>query len=76
MAAASNSYRRILVVRNDRLGDLVLTLPALEAVRRTWPSAHVTALVSPYAAPLLVDSPYLDDLLEDDAAQSAWQLGR
>jgi ADP-heptose:LPS heptosyltransferase len=68
--------RRILLVRNDRIGDLVLTQPAFEAVRRAWPQAHVAALVSPYAGPLLAGSHAIDELLIDDPADSAGQLAR
>lgn len=68
--------RRILVVRNDRLGDLVLTLPALAAIRRDWPRAHVSVLASRYAAPLLAGSPLVDEVIEDDPQASAWQLSR
>ena len=74
MTPAHANYRRILVVRNDRLGDLVLSLPALEAVRRHWPTAHVSLLASRYAAPLLAGSPLVDDLIEDDPKHSGWQL--
>jgi ADP-heptose:LPS heptosyltransferase len=70
------SLRRILLVRNDRIGDLVLTLPAFEAIRRSWPQAHVAALVSPYAGPLLAGNRTIDELLVDDPADSAGQLAR
>ncbi len=76
MEAAIKSIRRILLVRNDRIGDLMLTLPAFEAVRRRWPRAHVVALASGYAGPLLSGSPYIDELLLDDPAETPWQLGR
>jgi len=68
--------RRILLVRNDRLGDLLLTLPAIEAVRRNWPAAHVTALVSNYAGPILSRQSSIDELVFDVETQSGWQLGR
>jgi ADP-heptose:LPS heptosyltransferase len=68
--------RKILLVRNDRIGDLVLTLPAFQAVRRQWPRAHVAALVSRYAAPLLSGTRYVDDVILDDPAASPWELGR
>ena len=42
---------RILVVRYGRLGDLVLLIPALRALRRRFPSAHISVLVDQrYAA--------------------------
>lgn len=66
--------RRILLVRNDRLGDLVLTLPAIEAVRRRWPEAKITVLVSRYAAPLLAGHSLIDQLLVDLPSDSVWRL--
>ena len=42
---------RILVIRYGRLGDLVLLIPALRALRQRFPSAHISALVDQrYAA--------------------------
>jgi ADP-heptose:LPS heptosyltransferase len=82
MKMSSNAHsrdeclRRILLLRNDRLGDLVLTLPAFEAVRRHWPEARLTALVSPQAGQILAGHPSIDELLLDAGTESAWQLGR
>lgn len=39
--------RRLLVIRNDRIGDLVLTSPFLRELRRNFPSSHITLLVAP-----------------------------
>jgi heptosyltransferase-2 len=44
---------RVLVIRTDKVGDLLLTMPAIRAVRRAFPSAHLTVLASPYNAPVL-----------------------
>ncbi len=74
--STTHQFGRILLVRNDRIGDLVLTLPAFEAVRRHWPRAHVAALVSPYAGPLLAGNRAVNELLVDLEAESPWQLGR
>jgi ADP-heptose:LPS heptosyltransferase len=45
--AVIDGVRRIVVVRQDRLGDVVLTLPAIEALRRTYSEASVGLVVSP-----------------------------
>jgi heptosyltransferase-2 len=37
--------RRILVKEVNWLGDLVMSLPALRAIRRTWPAAHLAVLI-------------------------------
>lgn len=71
-----NVPRRILVVRNDRVGDLVLTLPAIELLRQQFPEAHLAVLVSQYAGPLVAAHPAINELIYDEPAHSAWQLGR
>jgi len=43
----------ILTVRNDRLGDLILALPTLAALRRRYPDARLGVVASDYAAPAL-----------------------
>jgi ADP-heptose:LPS heptosyltransferase len=44
--------RRVVVVRSDRLGDLVLTLPAVDALRRAYPAARLALMVRPHLAAL------------------------
>lgn len=58
--------RRILVVRLDLLGDLMLSVPAIRAVRRRWPRAELTVLVRPYTAPLLGHFPEVDRVITFD----------
>jgi len=67
---------RILLVRNDRIGDLVLTLPAVRALRQHLPMAHLTLCVSQYAAPLVAGLGDVDEILVDDPAQQAWRFSR
>src|ERR1700751_3642729 len=35
---------RILVIRGGAIGDFILTLPALKALREAWPHAHIEIL--------------------------------
>jgi heptosyltransferase III len=51
---------RILVIRRDNIGDLVLTLPLIRAIRERFPEGWVGALVNTYNAPVLDGSPWLD----------------
>lgn len=53
--------RRILAVRLDNIGDVVMLGPALRALRKAFPEAHITLMASPagsQAAPLL---PWIDE---------------
>lgn len=52
---------RILIVRPDKLGDLIATLPMATAIKRAMPDAHVTFMVRDYTAPLLEIAPEVDE---------------
>jgi ADP-heptose:LPS heptosyltransferase len=54
---------RLLVARDDRLGDLVLSLPAVAALRATYPRARLALLVHPRNAPLARLVAGVDDVL-------------
>ena len=51
---------RILIVRPDHLGDLLLAGPALAALRAALPAAHLTGLVGPWGQPIWERLPSLD----------------
>jgi ADP-heptose:LPS heptosyltransferase len=42
----------MLIVRDDRLGDLMLTLPAIDRLRRAYPETRIALLVAPSLVPL------------------------
>ncbi len=45
VSGMSGARARVLVVRPDHLGDLLITLPAIRALRRRLPGARITCLV-------------------------------
>ena len=51
------SSPRILVVRPDRIGDVVLSLPVLNALRHRWPKAYLAMLARPYTRDVLERNP-------------------
>jgi ADP-heptose:LPS heptosyltransferase len=55
--------RRILVVRTDRLGDVILTLPMLPLLRAWFPGAYLAMLVSRYPGEIVQGNPHLDEIL-------------
>lgn len=54
---------RILVVRQSAIGDCVLTIPMVGALRQAYPDATIHWLVEASTAPLLHNHPWLDDLI-------------
>jgi ADP-heptose:LPS heptosyltransferase len=65
--------RRLLVIRLDNVGDVVMTGPALRALRAALPEASMTLMASPSGgriAPLL---PWIDDVWSHRAVwQDVW----
>ena len=53
---------KILIVRLSAIGDVVHTLPSLNALRITFPDARIDWLVEETSAPLLKGHPQLDSL--------------
>ena len=54
------ALRRILVVKLADIGDLLTATPALRALRRRYPTAQITALVTPHTASLLIGNDAVD----------------
>lgn len=56
---------RLLVVRNDKLGDFMLAWPALACLKAADPALHVSVLVPTYTAPIARLCPWVDEVLLD-----------
>ncbi|MBL8130990.1 MAG: WecB/TagA/CpsF family glycosyltransferase [Anaerolineae bacterium] len=59
----SGEARRILVVQLADIGDLVLSTPALAALRAAHPTDHLALLTTRHAAPILEGAGLVDELL-------------
>ena len=54
---------RILLVRPRLIGDVILTTPAIRALRRRFPDAELVYLVEALAAPVVTANPHLTDVV-------------
>lgn len=66
LAAGPNTdavLRRIVVVKPDHLGDVLLASPALHALRRHFPTACITLAVGPRSAALARRLPDVDEVV-------------
>ncbi|MFC2150515.1 glycosyltransferase family 9 protein [Calditrichota bacterium] len=63
MAPSSN----ILILRNDRLGDVILTLPVVPALHKRHPDARIHFLTSHAVAPLLHQIDGIDKVIPSEA---------
>ena len=66
MSQISSSYskNRFLLIRTDRIGDTILTLPAVTALRKKFPESFIAFLSRPYTLPLIEKYEGIDLLIK------------
>ncbi|HEY3646130.1 MAG TPA: glycosyltransferase family 9 protein [Gammaproteobacteria bacterium] len=75
MAKSKPASPRILVIRNDKLGDFMLAWPALALLRQNLPDAHIAVLVPAYTAPLAQICNAVDETILDPRLGGEWRNG-
>mgnify|MGYP002861760393 FL=1 len=60
---------RILIVQTGDIGDLIITTPALTALREAHPDAHITLIATSHAAPVVMNTGLVDAVITFDRAQ-------
>jgi ADP-heptose:LPS heptosyltransferase len=56
--------KNLLIVRTDRIGDVVLSLPLAGIVKKHFPDCRVTFLVRNYTKSLTTGHPFIDEVIE------------
>ena len=62
----SEGLKNILIIKPSSLGDIVLALPALTALRKSFPDAKISWLIRPDFAALLENHPHLTEIIHFD----------
>ncbi len=57
---------KILIVRTDRIGDLILSTPVAEVLKQKFPQVRIDFLVASYSAPILKNNPFINEIILDD----------
>lgn len=63
---------RILVVRNDKLGDFMLAWPAFALLKCSMPDVRLCALVPPYTEPMARLCPSIDEVIVDPGSKAGF----
>jgi len=73
--AQAEDFKRILVVRTDRLGDVLLSTPVIKALRDNYPHAYIAMMVSPHCKDVVEGNPCLDEVIiyDKDGKHSSWR---
>ncbi len=59
---------KLLIRATNWVGDAVMCIPALEAIRVHWPDAEISILARPWVADLYRDQPFANKLISLDAS--------
>ncbi len=68
-------FKNILVIRTDRIGDVVLTTPSLKVLREAYPKARISLLAVEATRALVECNPYLDEIIYDNRNKKHRGLG-
>jgi len=60
------TYKRILVIRTDRIGDVVLSTPVIKNLRENFPQSFIAMMVRPYTKDIVEGNPFLDEVIVYD----------
>ena len=74
---AEPQFENILIVRTDRIGDVVLTLPLIDALRSAYPSARISFLIRSYTKALVEGHEHVSTILTYDQSngpKSFWNV--
>ena len=63
---ASRDELNILVVRPDRLGDVILSTPVFEVIKQHYPKARIIVMVRESLVPIIQGNPFVDHVIVYD----------
>ena len=61
-----SAIQSVLVIRPDRLGDVVLSTPVYQTLKKAFPHLHISVLVDSGQAELLADNPNISQVFAFD----------
>jgi ADP-heptose:LPS heptosyltransferase len=70
-----NEIHSVLVIRPDRLGDVVLSTPVYASIKKSFPNIKLTVLVKKGQKEILLENPYIDRIIVFDPKNILKTLG-
>jgi len=65
--------KHVLIVRNDKLGDFILSFPAIALLKKNCPDWRISVLVPNYTLPMAQLNPNIDDYVIDPGPKAPWR---
>ncbi len=58
--------KNVLVIKTHAIGDVIMTTPALRALKKAIPDAEISVLIGKWSSPILKNNPYVSRCIEFD----------
>lgn len=70
--------KRILIVRPDRIGDVVLSTPLPREIKKTYPDSFIAVMLRKYTKDIYENNPYVDKIIliddyDDGSMEAFWK---
>ncbi|MCG6968245.1 MAG: glycosyltransferase family 9 protein [Gammaproteobacteria bacterium] len=65
--------KKVLVIRNDKLGDFMLAFPAFQILKNSLPEVSLTALVPKYTQEMAQACKAIDQVIIDPGPKAPWR---
>ncbi len=72
----NREFSNILISRTDKIGDVILTLPVVNALRDFYPNSRITFLVSGYASEIIQGHRAIDEIMIYEPSESVFSLAK
>lgn len=66
----SDKQKRILIIRPDRIGDVVLSTPIPRELKKAYPDCFISVLLRGYTKDIYVNNPHVDDIIVDNGKEN------
>lgn len=62
-------YKKILIIRNDHIGDLILSTAVFRELKEAFPKSKITVIVNKINKPIIEKNKNIDEIIELDMAE-------
>ena len=74
MKLDASKIHKILVISLSNIGDVILTFPVMDILKRDFYAATLSVVVGPKAESLFRENPYIENIFVYDKRQSLWKM--
>ncbi|MFL5732705.1 MAG: glycosyltransferase family 9 protein [Chloroflexia bacterium] len=71
LSPSDERLRRVVVIKPCCMGDVLMSTPAIAALREALPQAHIAMAVAPWSLRAVENNPRLDSLIDSPAGRQA-----